>query len=195
MEKLRSCGVTDGCTIQVTSRLRGGGKHKEKKSKGEKKRAAKPHGPEQKSEEEPKGDKGPVLQECDREAVIRMLEENEVYRKTVEDVSGGSDVDVELKMRYWASKLLERPGGDVMECGLRWAVEARRKKRGEEKRQQEQEEQEEGRREEQEQRRQEEQEQIPGQEQDKKVRFREEEPLDETRAQSTDEQEVTGKTG
>ena len=25
-EKLKSCGVTDGCTIQVTSRLRGGGK-------------------------------------------------------------------------------------------------------------------------------------------------------------------------
>ena len=36
-EKLKSCGVTDGCTIQVTSRLRGGGKHKDKKSKAEKK--------------------------------------------------------------------------------------------------------------------------------------------------------------
>ena len=35
--KLKSCEVTDGCTIQVTSRLRGGGKHKEKKSKTEKK--------------------------------------------------------------------------------------------------------------------------------------------------------------
>ena len=29
-EKLKSCEVTDGCTIQVTSRLRGGGKHKDK---------------------------------------------------------------------------------------------------------------------------------------------------------------------
>ena len=28
-EKLESCGVTDGCTIQVTSRMRGGGKHRE----------------------------------------------------------------------------------------------------------------------------------------------------------------------
>ena len=35
-EKLNSCGVTDGCTIQVTSRMRGGGKHKDKISKGEK---------------------------------------------------------------------------------------------------------------------------------------------------------------
>ena len=39
-EKLKSCRVTDGCTIQVTSRVRGGGKHKDKKSKGEKKQVA-----------------------------------------------------------------------------------------------------------------------------------------------------------
>ena len=36
-EKLRSCEVTDGCTMQVTSRLRGGGKHNDKKSRDEKK--------------------------------------------------------------------------------------------------------------------------------------------------------------
>ena len=30
-ERLKSCEVTDGCTIQVTDRLRGGGRHKEKK--------------------------------------------------------------------------------------------------------------------------------------------------------------------
>ena len=109
-------------------------------------------------------------------------------------------MDVEWKMRYWASKLLERPGGDVMECGLRWAVEARRKKRGEEKRQQEQEEQlrqeeqEQGRREEQEQRRQEEQEQIPGQEQGKEVCLGEEEQFEETRSENAGEPEVTGRT-
>ena len=34
-EKLKSCGVTDGCTIQVTSRMRGGGKRKDKKNKEE----------------------------------------------------------------------------------------------------------------------------------------------------------------
>ena len=34
-EKLKSCEVTDGCTIQVTSRLRGGGKHKDKRSKAD----------------------------------------------------------------------------------------------------------------------------------------------------------------
>ena len=36
-EKLKSCGVTDGCTIQVTSKIRRGGRHKDKKSKVEKK--------------------------------------------------------------------------------------------------------------------------------------------------------------
>ena len=50
-ERLKSCGVTDGCTVQVTSRLRGGGKHKDKKGQKERKRAVKPKGPEQKSEE------------------------------------------------------------------------------------------------------------------------------------------------
>ena len=39
-EKLKSCGVSDGCTIQVTSRMRGGGKHKDKKNKMEKKQVA-----------------------------------------------------------------------------------------------------------------------------------------------------------
>ena len=56
-EKLKSCGVSDGCTIQVTSRMRGGGRHKDKKGQKERKRAAKPKGSEQKSEEEPKRDK------------------------------------------------------------------------------------------------------------------------------------------
>ena len=41
-EKLKSCGVSDRCTIQVTSRMRGGGKHREKKSKIEKERSGSP---------------------------------------------------------------------------------------------------------------------------------------------------------
>ena len=39
-EKLKSCGVRDGSTVQVMSRMRGGGKHKDKKSKDEKKQVA-----------------------------------------------------------------------------------------------------------------------------------------------------------
>ena len=65
-----------------------------------------------------------------------------------------------------------------LEGGVWRAVEARRKERGEEQKH----------------RRKEEQEQIPGQEQGKKVRFGgEEEPLEGTRAESTDEPEVTGR--
>ena len=36
-DKLKSCEVRDGSTVEVTSRMRSGGKHKDKKSKAEKK--------------------------------------------------------------------------------------------------------------------------------------------------------------
>ena len=63
----------------------------------------------------------------------------------------------------------------VMECGVRWAVEARRK--GARKKQ----------------RRQEEQGQNSGQEHGKQMRFGQEEQREETRAESTDEPKVTGR--
>ena len=180
-ERLKSCGVTDGCIVQVTSRLRGGGKHKDKKGQKERKRAAKPQGPEQKA-----------VQGCDRDAAIRMIEENEESRKMmvrmleenednqkmIESMSEGSDVDMEQTLQNYRTACRDVLGWDreqvgMMERGLRWAVEARRKERREEQEQRREEEQEEQRREEQEQRRQEEQE--------------------ETRAESTDEPEVTSR--
>ena len=57
MMKMKSCGVRDGSAVQIVSRLRGGGKHKDKKSQKERKQAASPKRPEQESEEEPKKDK------------------------------------------------------------------------------------------------------------------------------------------
>ena len=129
-----------------------------------------------------------MIQECDRDAAIRMieeneesrkmmvrmLEENEDNRKMIETMSEGSDVDMEQTMQNYRTACRDVLEWDqeqvgMMERGLRWAVEARRKRR-EEQEQRRQEEQEEQRREEQEQRRQEEQE--------------------ETRTESTDEQEV-----
>ena len=95
-DKLKSCEVRDGSTVEVTSRMRGGGKHKDKKSKMEKKQGMK---------QETLKNEGPAILESEKEAVIRMLEETEEYRKIVEDVSGGSDVDVKRKMRHWARKL------------------------------------------------------------------------------------------
>ena len=171
-DKLKSCQVQDGSTVEVTSRMRGGGKHNEKKSKVEKKQGMK---------QEPLKNEGPAILESEKEAVIRMLEETEEYRKIVEDVSGGSDVDVERKMGHWASILQERPRGDVLECGLRWAVEARRK----------------GRDKQQEQRRQAKQGEKTEQEQSKQgkqVRFDEEQQLGKTGVENAGEPEVMGRT-
>ena len=77
-------------------------------------------------------------------------------------------------------KEVDNERANIWKCGMRWAVDARRKERGGE----------------QEQRRHGEQEQNTGQEQGKQgkhVRFGQEEQLEETKAESTDEPEVTGR--
>ena len=45
-DKLESCEVRDGSTVEVTSRMRGGGRHKEKRNKAEKKRGRSEDGQE-----------------------------------------------------------------------------------------------------------------------------------------------------
>ena len=138
-----------------------------------------------------------MIQECDRDTVVqmikeseenrkvmvRMLEENEDNRKMVESISEGSDVEVEQALQNYRTAGSEVLGwnqgqADLMECGLRWAVEVRRKGR---------------RQQEKEQRRQGEQGQHPGQEeckQDKQVDLGDEE---QARAKSTGEPEVMGR--
>ena len=64
-EEPKSCGVRDGSTVQVVRRLRGGGKHKDKKSQKERKQAAGQKKQEQKCAGETKNDKGPAIRECD----------------------------------------------------------------------------------------------------------------------------------
>ena len=108
-EKLKSCGVTDGCTIQVVSRMRRGGRHKDKKSKVEKKQVTR---------QEPVKNEGPAILESDKDAVIWMLPETDEYRKIVEDVLGGSDIEVERKMQYWATALQVRTGVDIEGDGM-----------------------------------------------------------------------------
>ena len=76
---VKSCGVTDGCTIQVTSRMRGGGRHKDKKSKSEKKQTTNPGRPEQKRDGESRSDEGPDMIPMDE--ALRRLEENEEYQR------------------------------------------------------------------------------------------------------------------
>ena len=184
-DKLESCEVRDGSIVEVTSRMRGGGKHKDKKSKSEKKQTT---NPEQKSEEEPKRGKGPSIQECDRDTVVQMIEESEDNRKMIENICEGNDVEVEQALQNYRAAGREVLGwdqgqADLMERGFRWAVEARRRGR----RQQEEEQR---RRGEQEQRRQAEQGQKTEQEQGnqgKQVRFGEEQQLVKTGAENAGE--------
>ena len=184
-EKLKSCGVTDGCTIQVTSRLRGGGRHKVKKRKESAKTERMEHRVDQKDDEvegvvmdsaqpmeerleqrwaeDVKGDKTPVMRECDKDAYVQMIEQTEVYRKIVDEIWRGNDFEVEWLVQEYMRMNRETLGwtleqAEMMGCGLRWAVEARKKGRGPEKEQR-----------------------------------RREEPLEEMRTESTDEPEVTSR--
>ena len=176
-DKLKSCEVRDGSTIQVMSRMRGGGKHKDKKSKVDKKQAASAKTPEQKFMDKEEGDRGPAILENEKEAIIRMWEENEASRKLMDVIHEGSDVDMEQGLQSYRTAGREVLGwdqgqADLMERGLRWTVEVRRKGRWQQ---------------EEEQRRQGEQGQSK---QDKQVDLGDEE---QARAESTDEPETMGR--
>ena len=154
-EKLNSCGVSDGCTIQVMSRMRGGGKHKDKKSKAEKKQAESGKTLEQKFVEEVGSDKSPVIRECDKDATVTRQESmSDVNQETqekkedrmihvldedsmkswVEVWSKESDNEVGLSMENWMSVLqgvkeVDVERANIWKCGMRWVVEARRGQR------------------------------------------------------------------
>ena len=161
-DKLESWEVRDGSTIQVMRRMRGGEKHKDNMGKAERKQVT-----SQKSV----SNEGPVILENEKEAIIRMLEENARSRRLIEVIQALQNYRTEgREVLGW-----DQGQADMMERGLRWAIEARSKGR----RQQE-----------------EEQGQHPGQEQSKQgkqVSFGEEEQLRETRAKSIDEPEVMGR--
>ena len=177
--KLKSCEVRDGSTVEVTSRMRGGGRHKDKKSKSEKKQTTNPERLEQKRDEEPRSDEGPKM--IPMEEVLRQLEESEEYQKKIEYVSEGSEGEVQQKVQDFLACMqvswMIKEQYELLESGVWRAVEARRKRWGEE----------------QEERRQAQQ----GQEQSKQgkqVRFDEEEELEKTGAENAGEPEVMGRT-
>ena len=96
----------------------------------------------------------------------------EGYWEIIRRISEASDAEVEHRMQCFVaephdSSVLDEGEMVVPECGIRWAVEKRRGEKVTERQQ------------------------IAEQEQGKKVRFREEEHPEETRAQSI-EQNVTG---
>ena len=168
-EKLKSCEVTDGCTTQVTSRLRGGGRHKNKRSMTETKRNV----DESRRKDQQVGSMSDKCQEMtkdQKDALIQTIERDEGYRRLITTISEAEDW--EYKIRCFGKQLQEKSEigqerAKVMEWGMRCAVEARKRRRDEE------------------------QGQSMGQEQDKKdkqLHFGEEEPFGG--AESTDEPKV-----
>ena len=112
-EKLKSCGVTDGCTIQVTSRLRGGGRHKDKKSKAEKRPDASAKQPE-------------------------PLQMEKVLEEMVACIVEGSDVEGEQRLQSFLATIQKSTGWDKgllenMECRIRQVVEEKRRENIEER--------------------------------------------------------------
>ena len=152
-EKLKSCGVTDGCTIQVTSRMRGGGRHKDKRSKTDTKRGM---------------DESQEATQAQKDEMIQLFEENDAYRRMITMISEAEDEEHEIqRFRKQLQSGVDEERAKLMELGMRWAVVARKRGRGAE--------QEQRRQEEQRQRRHEQQGQNTGQEQSKQgkqVRFR-----------------------
>ena len=63
---------------------------KSSRTRRAKRRRNKP--PARKDAEEPKSDKGPAIQERDKEAVIRIIEESEENRKFDERMSKGNEL-------------------------------------------------------------------------------------------------------
>ena len=177
-DELKNFGIGDGSAVQITSRVRGGGMHKDKKTKSEKKHATNPkesellrREQEEKCEEEQKSDEGPVTQRIDKESAMRQLEENEGYQKIIDCVSEGSEGEMEQTLQNYLAWIQGVSGLDQelledTEGAVRRAVEARRKRRGTER------------------------EQTAEMEQGKKARFAEEQQAEETRTQSTDEKDA-----
>ena len=142
MTRLRSCGVSDGCTIQVMSKMHGGGKHKVKTSKAEKKRDRTPEktertrGQEAEFQVEHNTDRlddnsDAASQEIDRGNAIKQFREQGL-QPTIRDLSEGSEEQVENKIQQYLKKLrdsarLETEQLSVMDKAVRWAVEAERK--------------------------------------------------------------------
>ena len=165
-EKLKSCEVTDGCTIQVTSRLRGGGKHKDKRSKADTKQGTEESGKKD-QEVGSMSDKCQEMTKDQKDALIQTIERNEGYRRLITTISEAEDW--ECRIQRFGKQLQEKSEigeerAKVMEWGMRWAVEARKRRRDEE------------------------QEQSMGQEEDKKA-----ESTDELKMMSRSEEARTGR--
>ena len=76
--------------------------------------------------------------QSEKDGVIRILEGHEGYRKIIDMISETGDE--EYGMRCFKAEFHEKSGLDIdqvntLECGIRWAVEARRRDKGEQQEQ------------------------------------------------------------
>ena len=182
-DKLESCEVRDGSTVEVTSRMRGGGRHKDKKSKSEKKRTTNSERSEQKRDGESRSGDGPEMIPMDE--VLRRLEESEEYQKNIECMSEGSEGEVQQNVQKYLACIqkvswMNKEQFEHLEGGVWKAVEARRK--GRDKQQEQRWQAKQGEKTEQEQSK-----------QGKQVQFGEEQQLGKTGAENAGEPEVMGK--
>ena len=137
-EKLKSRGVTDGCTIQVTSRMRGGGMHREKKSKIEKERSG-----SQKKIEQAQGQKAEVKRSLNVDEMYVLMEEHmrlmseEVKSLQVTDEIMQRIVEHVVRLRLMAENVKKQASDDdlqrveKMEQGLKVFMEEVRDKQKE----------------------------------------------------------------
>ena len=145
-EDLKNCGTGDGSTVQVMSRMRGGGKHKDKASTAAKKRDRNPkkqHTRGQDAESqlehntEKLDDRGHSVpggrQRRKRLSCFGTMD----LSRTIWDLSEGSDEQVEDRIQQYLMKLkdrarMETEEATMIEMTIRWAVGSEERKGAEE---------------------------------------------------------------
>ena len=106
-ERLKSCEVIDGCTVHVTDRLRGGGRHKNKRSKTETKGDVDESG--QKDQQiESLNDKCQEMTQAQKDVLIQTMEGNEGYRRQITTISEAENWEYEI--RCFRKQLQEKSG-------------------------------------------------------------------------------------
>ena len=136
--RLRSSGVSDGRTVQIMHMMRGGGQHRNKKNKAEKKpgRGQQEHDEEkiiqnsepEQGQQEPKRDKSMLSRENAEDEVIWHFEETEATPKIIAELANGNNSD----MQKWIPTFSELTGFNDEQKkteagGIRRAVRAKKK--------------------------------------------------------------------
>ena len=97
-EEVRSCGVSEGSRVEVTSRMTGGGRHKDKKKKAEQKRSVSPV-----KSEQTRGETKRVITDSEEEDVILRLSEWGVCKAVVDQLAEEDD-GVEQKIQWFVGR-------------------------------------------------------------------------------------------